>query len=159
MRPEDVPADLLELAAGVSWEQGRWPGWPTWEEFSRRAAENLYDCKELRATHVRLTAEMLAAVVPEIQAQALEQEAAAYDRGVNERCAAELVADTRCDDCGLRYEERDQYGCQESGRGHTYDQEELDGRAEPLDATTFYGNELRRKAASLRATTPEGPTT
>jgi len=155
MRPEDVPADLVEVAAAVSWEQGRLPGWPKWEEFSRRADENLYDCKELRATHVRLTAEMLAAVLPEVQALTLDAEAADFDRGVNERESASMVADVRCDVCRLRYEEREEYGCEPQGRAHIYDQDTLDNVGVPLDATTFYGDQLRRKAAGLRATAEE----
>lgn len=33
--------------------------------------------------------------------------------------------DVRCLDCNLRYEERQEYGCHESGRGHSYDEDDL----------------------------------
>lgn len=79
MRPEDVPAELVEAAAGVSWEQARFPGWPTWEEFSRRAAEDLWDCRELRDTHLRLTRELLAAVLPLCRSTVLQEAAQAFD--------------------------------------------------------------------------------
>lgn len=40
------------------------------------------------------------------------------------------VADVRCLSCNLRYEERQEYGCHESGRGHSYDDAELEEAAE-----------------------------
>ena len=44
-------------------------------------------------------------------------------------------SNVRCLDCDLRYGERDQYGCHESGRGHSFDDEELAEarRAQPDD--------------------------
>lgn len=92
----------------------------------------------------------------EVQAQALDEEANAFDREVNERVTADMKLDVRCDVCGLRYGEREQYGCEPQGRAHIYDQQELDGVGVPLDAPTFYGDELRQKAARLRAA-PECP--
>ena len=35
------------------------------------------------------------------------------------------TASVRCLDCDLRYEERQEYGCGESGRGHHYDAEDI----------------------------------
>lgn len=39
--------------------------------------------------------------------------------------ARERVGDVRCMSCDLRYEERQQYGCHDTGRAHRYDEREL----------------------------------
>ncbi|HEU5032708.1 MAG TPA: hypothetical protein VFV01_47850 [Spirillospora sp.] len=61
--------------------------------------------------------------------------------------------DVRCLSCGLRYDERQQYGCQTSGRAHTYDDGDLADaeaaeRAEPVEYVTLPMTALR---AALRA--------
>ncbi|KAB2806978.1 hypothetical protein F9L07_28510 [Pimelobacter simplex] len=47
-----------------------------------------------------------------------------------ERGALAAQANVRCPDCGLRYEERQEYGCQEEARAHSYDERELAEAAE-----------------------------
>lgn len=77
---ELITDEIIEATAGASWEQGRLPGWPAWEEFSRRAAADLWDCRELRETHVRLTRELLEVAAPLIAARARELESASPRR-------------------------------------------------------------------------------
>lgn len=42
-----------------------------------------------------------------------------------ERRVRAARGDVRCLDCNLRYAERQEYGCHESGRGHSYDEGDL----------------------------------
>ncbi|UUW88448.1 hypothetical protein [Pimelobacter simplex] len=59
--------------------------------------------------------------------------AALLDKAMAEdadRGARSERADVRCLDCGLRYDERQDYGCGEEGRGHSYDDGELAEAAE-----------------------------
>lgn len=66
-------------------------------------------------------------------------------------------ADVRCLDCGLRYAEREDYGCGEDGRGHGdgYDSElvaaEYDARAESVEYVTVNVADFRT------ALTPKEP--
>ena len=52
-------------------------------------------------------------------------------------------SNVRCLDCDLRYGERDQYGCHETGRGHTFDEEEL------AEARTPQADDIDRDLAAL----------
>lgn len=74
--------------------------------------------------------------------------AEAADRG-----ARSERADVRCPGCGLRYDERQQYGCGEPGHGHSYDEDELAeaaerGRQVDLDCVSVLVAELRALLAS-----------
>lgn len=58
------------------------------------------------------------------------------------------VGDVRCIDCNLRHEERQEYGCHESGRGHTYDTGDLKAteeieRSTPVEYVTLPVADLR----------------
>ena len=63
--------------------------------------------------------------------------------------------DVRCLDCNLRYDERQEYGCHESGRGHSFDEgdlvaaEEIE-RSEPVEHVTLSVADLRA-ALGLKA--------
>lgn len=84
-------------------------------------------------------------------AELLERELA--DRA--EADARSARAGVRCTDCGLRYDLRQDYGCHEEGRGHAYDEDELDeaaerARREPREYVTLSVAEVR----ALLAETP-----
>ncbi|AIY17763.1 hypothetical protein GUY44_07045 [Pimelobacter simplex] len=84
--------------------------------------------------------------------------AALLDKAIAEaadRGARSERADVRCLDCGLRYAERQQYGCGEEGRGHSYDEDDLAeadkrGRQVDLDCVSV-------SVAALRALLDEHP--
>lgn len=62
------------------------------------------------------------------------------------------VAGVRCLDCNLRYEEREEYGCHEPGRGHTYDDQEIaeaeqEARQDPVEYVTLKVSDLREALA------------
>jgi hypothetical protein len=84
------------------------------------------------------------------QAEALAAvEQAARGRALRDAEVADAVegrvraarGNVRCLDCNLRYDERQEYGCHESGRGHSYSEEELADveraeRADPVEYVT-----------------------
>lgn len=62
------------------------------------------------------------------------------------------VAGVRCLDCNLRYEERQEYGCHESGRGHSYDDEDIAdaeraARQDPINYVMLPVSDLRAALA------------
>jgi len=91
-------------------------------------------------------------------ARPLEQIATLLDKEVAENVEANVryaVVDVRCWDCNLRHDERDQYGCGESGRGHNYDAQDIataqaSARAEASEYVTLSVADLR---AALRGET------
>lgn len=87
-------------------------------------------------------------------AKALRDAADAFDRKAAEHAARLDVDDVRCLRCDLRYAERQQYGCMESGRGHDYDEDELAEAAVPKVEPTYDGNQLRDRADRIES---EGP--
>ena len=62
--------------------------------------------------------------------------------------------DVRCFVCNLRYEERQEYGCQESGRGHSYDDSDLAAAEEIERAGTV--EHITLSVADLRAALDPG---
>lgn len=62
-------------------------------------------------------------------------------------------SNVRCLDCDLRYGERDQFGCHETGRGHTFDEEEL------AEARTPQPDDIDRDLAALLALAARTSTT
>lgn len=92
----------------------------------------------------------LAAGATEAAATALEDYAAQLDREHAEGAARHRVAGIRCLDCGLRYEERDQYSCGDPGHGHDYDQAELDRAATITPEPTWDGDHARARATTIR---------
>lgn len=93
----------------------------------------------------RLTAELEAERAKVARVEALLSAEIADDTEAHVR---REVGDVRCPDCGLRYEERQEYGCHESGRGHSYDADDLaraeeSARAEVVEYVTLAVTDLR----------------
>ncbi len=81
MRPEDVPDELVEKAARAVWEADSPApelGWPHWDVAVERAENGLWDLPKMVADIRSMVRSALAAVLPEIQAQALRDEAATW---------------------------------------------------------------------------------
>ncbi|WP_136054338.1 hypothetical protein [Microbacterium sp. K24] len=93
----------------------------------------------------------LAAHDVEVRAQELDAYASAIDLEAAEDSARIRVTNVRCMGCDLRYEERQQYGCGESGRGHSYSDYELAEAAVIEVEATWDGDQARERAASLRS--------
>lgn len=75
------------------------------------------------------------------------------DREAAEAAARGELADVRCLDCNLRYDERQDYGCGEPGYGHKYDDDELAEAAKVVVRPTYDGDQLRARAARVAGTT------
>lgn len=74
MKAEDVDVALVEKAARAIWEADSPApelGWPHWDVAVERAANGLWDLPQMVADTRNLARHALAAVLPEIQAQAL----------------------------------------------------------------------------------------
>ena len=89
-------------------------------------------------------------------ADALREAADEIDREAAEAAARYRVADVRCLACDLRYEERDQYGCHETGRPHTYDPTDLTEAGRVVVEPTYDGDQLRDRAARIARGGGEG---
>lgn len=87
----------------------------------------------------------------EIRADECERMAAEHDREAAKRAAKASVADVRCYRCNLRHEERDQYSCGEPGSAHDFLASEITEAAEVRVEPTYYGDQLRARAAAHRA--------
>lgn len=82
-------------------------------------------------------------------ADALREAADEIDREAAEAAARRRVPAVRCLACDLRYEERDQYGCHEPGRPHTYDPTDLTEVGRVVVEPTYDGDRLRDRAARI----------
>lgn len=92
----------------------------------------------------------LAARDAEVAASELDSLADDLDKDAAEEAARCRVADVRCLDCNLRYEERQEYGCQESGRRHYYDDQDMLEAAKVTIEPTYDAEGIRSRAARLR---------
>lgn len=116
--------------------------------WSGEASRLLYDFKAAEAE-----AERLRDVVAKVEAL--------VDAEVREAIEAHVRAaraDVRCMSCNLRYEERQEYGCHESGRPHDYDEDDLAAaeeieRSEPVEFVTLSVADLRTALATEQAGT------
>lgn len=78
MRPEDVPAELVELAARAIWEHDTPApelGWPHWDVAVERAANGLWDLPKMVADTRDIARHALAAVLPLYGAEVRAQDA------------------------------------------------------------------------------------
>lgn len=91
----------------------------------------------------------------ETAAQALEQYATLLDQEHAEAAARSRVADARCLDCNLRYDERDQYSCGQPGHDHYYDERDLQALAAVLVEPTWDGDHARARATAIRTATTQ----
>lgn len=82
-------------------------------------------------------------------ADALREAADEIDREAAEAAARRRVPAVRCLACDLRYEERDQYGCHEPGRPHTYDPTDLTEAGRVVVEPTYDGDRLRDRARRI----------
>lgn len=121
---------------GCGWR----PSETAWEEDWADAIEH-----EAHVAAV-IAREWLPAQVRAAEARALREYATDVDREAADDVARRARNDVRCLSCNLRYEERQDYGCHEPGRGHHYDGEELEEAGTPLVEATYDGDRLRDRA-------------
>lgn len=105
----------------------------------------------LMPTVERIVAERVAEEIRRAREEALGPVVALVDAEVSDQIESTVrseVAGVRCLDCNLRYEERQEYGCHETGRGHHYDPDELtdaerEARQDPVEYVTLKVTDLR----------------
>lgn len=132
---------------------GRLPGpdhgfWTTSDSLLFAAVERILAARMAALTERLAEVERLRAVVAKVEAL-VDTEIAERIEG-NVRAA---VADVRCIDCNLRYEERQEYGCHESGRAHSYDEGDIAAseqieRDTPIEYVTLPVADLRAALAT-----------